>query len=356
MKIRVAFLLFFLAATPFAHAQTALAAQIFNLANEARTNPKAFLKAHRTELEKISTPYIAVLEKAQPMPKMAWDEGLVTMAKSKVENNNLNPDYKGKNTLCGMSSGSNSGSLSKNALSYVCDVFNNVHDEDNLFFGAYANKTLTGYSFVFGATCLTKKVEYAYDKKVDTSAVNFAKLNTAKNEKYMTEVEAKMIAEINFVRAYPKVYATIILHYLSEKSKSSFGLDKKEYDAGMELVAELNAMEPMPILTPKECVYNAAKKHGKDCEKRGFFAHEGSDGSQPWDRITAQCPDLGMGNENGVGSSNTGVREGVIALLIDQGISTRGHRHNMLNKNWKYVGCYRYVDKVYGFHWVQNFL
>jgi uncharacterized protein YkwD len=357
MKNRLAILLFLLLANQHAFSQSPnLATKIFNLINEARTNPAAFLKAHRDDIADIEPKYISILEKAKPIPKIGWDPGLVAMAKSKVESHVLNPSYTGKNTLCSFAHGSTSGDLEDDEpLEYVCSTYNNVHDEDNIFFGAYANKDTTSYAFIFGATCESKKITYTYDKKIDTSAVDYAKLNTGKNEKYLSSAEIKMIAEINLVRAYPKVYATIIAKYLSDKSKSSGGLDKNEYEAGMELIDDLNKLTPLSILQPKQCIFDAAKKHGIDCEKRGFFDHEGSDGSYPWDRILKQCPELDNGNENGCGNADAGVRAPLISLLIDEGISSRGHRYNIIDKTWKYIGCYRYTDKKYGYYWIQNF-
>ena len=68
--------------------------------------------------------------------------------------------------------------------------------------------------------------------------------------------------------------------------------------------------------------------------------------------LDAQGP---MANENLCGGSNT-AREAVIQLLIDQGIPGYGHRHNMLDPAWKYIGCY-FVGQITDMpdNWVQNF-
>lgn len=41
----------------------------------------------------------------------------------------------------------------------------------------------------------------------------------------------------------------------------------------------------------------------------------------------------------------------------DAGISTRGHRYNLLNEKWRYVGCYYYEsDNIPSkYQWIQNF-
>ena len=163
-----------------------------------------------------------------------------------------------------------------------------------------------------------------------------------------------MVQEINFVRKYPDVYAKIIATYLAKESKSYSGLNNDTYNAGIELIKELRKMPSLNILTPDKCIYEAAKKHGLDCKKRGYFAHEGSDKSNPWDRITQECPEYITGNENGSGGSGS-PREHVIGLLLDDGISSRGHRYNIIDRRWLYVACYRFDNPKYKYQWVQNF-
>lgn len=165
-------------------------------------------------------------------------------------------------------------------------------------------------------------------------------------------MDKEMIKELNFVRQYPSIYADIISKHLAEEAKLSGGLSKAKYGASVELISELKAMKPAQLLYPKQCVYEAAKRHGEDCKKRGFTAHTGSDGSSPFERIAEACNNL-KGNENITGGKKD-ARALIIQLLIDDGISSRGHRYNMLDPNWKYVGCYGY-DGGSIFHYVQNF-
>ena len=131
------------------------------------------------------------------------------------------------------------------------------------------------------------------------------------------------------------------------------------YEAGMELIDELNKQEARSILQYKECVYKAAVSHAKDCERRKIMAHEGSDGKQPWDRILKECSSLTEGNENLAGAAGENPRLPVINLLLDDGISSRGHRYNMLDAKWIYVGCTSYVMERTSYYtmlgWVQNF-
>lgn len=332
-----------------------IAKQVFALINEARTNPKTFLNKHKTNIEKFNPKYAKFLLTQKPTKAVFWDNGLEAMAKSSVEEHNLNPIYKGKTEMCGSSSGKGSGNHSTDPLYYVCDFYTNVHDADYKYFGIYFNKTNTSFSFQWGINCEREKVKFIFTEKIDTSSVNYEKLNTGKTATYLTPVEKQMLLEINFVRAYPKVYAKIISKYLADESNSAFGLNNDTYNAGIELIKELNESNPLSILQSSQCVYNAAKKHGLDSQKRGFFDHQGSDGSQPWDRILKECKEYKSGSENGAGNTSENPRAAVISLLLDDGISSRGHRRNLLDPKWKYGACFRYSDKTYGYQWVQNF-
>ena len=339
--------------------QDALAKEILKQVNAARTSPANFLKANREAISENEPKYILLLEKAKALPAITWETGLETMAKANVESNQLSPKYKGSLDLCGYAGGQSSGSLEADAISYICSFYTNVHDPDYRYLGLYFNKAHSKYAFYWGISCEKTLVPFSYDGMVDSSGVDFGRLNTGKNESYLTAVEKRMIFEINFVRAYPKVYAQIIARYLDDESKEDGGLANDTYEAGVELINELNAMKPAPILKPLRGVYDAAKAHGLDCKQRGFIAHEGSNGSDPWDRILKFCPQLETGNENLAGNAAENPRVPVIELLLDDGISSRGHRYNMLDPTWEFVGVYRYAEKPSQYYtmynWVQNF-
>ena len=325
------------------------ALDIFTLINEARMNPTTFLMKYKSKINEYEPKFISILEKSPPIEKLKWDTDLAKNCKESVYGN-LNPEYKGSNRMCGTSSGNGTGYFSKDALYFVCDSYIHIMNENDLYFGFYIDKQ--GYAYMWGKTCTEKKYNYVFNQRIDSSKVDFRKINTAVNEKMINDFDKEMIKEINFVRQYPKVYAQIVANYLAEESKSWWGLGKDDYDAGLELIDELNKMKPVQVLYHKSCLYEAAKKHGEDCKQRGFIDHTGSDRSIPSSRIAKFCTGLN-GGENLVGGPKN-VRVLVLQLLIDAGISSRGHRYNMLNANWKYVACYGYeVGNMYNY--IQNF-
>jgi len=323
--------------------------EIYNLINEARTSPKNFLTKYRTQINEYEPKFISLLNKSAPIEKIIWDEDLAKNSKQSVYGT-LKPEYTGVNKICGYSSGRGIGYFDKDAFYFLCDSYTHIMNEDDTYFGFFIDSK--GHAYNWGQSCKTKNYIFEFNASIDSSKVNFKKISTAMNEIGLNQMDKEMIKEINFVRQHPKVYASIVAHYLSNRSKSWLGLKKDEYEAGNELIEELKIMIPSQILYPKECVYQAAKKHGEDCKKRGFTDHTGSDGSSPFSRISSFCTDL-SGNENIVGGRKN-ARTLVIQLLIDSGISSRGHRHNMLNPKWKYVGCYGY-EGVDMYNYIQNF-
>jgi uncharacterized protein YkwD len=106
-----------------------------------------------------------------------------------------------------------------------------------------------------------------------------------------------------------------------------------------ELIAELKALPRLSYLETSACLHDAAKWHAEGQRPKGDIDHKGVDGSWPWDRVLRYCPSMKDGNENIVGGPSS-VRNSVIVLLLDEGIPNRGHRRNLLNKEWNYVACY----------------
>ncbi len=152
---------------------------------------------------------------------------------------------------------------------------------------------------------------------------------------YMTAEERSMTDEINLVRSNPAGYIPVIENYKQES-----GLTSAAVAACDELIAELRNMQPLNVLEPAECLYNAAKKHGADQQLTGVPSHKGSDGSWPWDRVKQACQGMKDGNEILVGGP-ADVRRDIVVLLVDADLSSRGQRRILLNKDWKYITSYK---------------
>ncbi len=188
-------------------------------------------------------------------------------------------------------------------------------------------------------------------------------LDTARGVNYMTNREKDMIKEINVIRSNPAGYIPTIEAYIqkTQAAKSNGTTSTGEEDeitVAKELIEELKQTAAIPTVQPHEGLYKTAKLHGEEGKAKGDLGHEGTNGSEPWDRVKKHAPDLGNRgcSENLVGGP-ADVQTSVIVLLVDSGIQGRGHRKNLLNSKWRYSTCYE-VGKVgdMPYYWIQMFV
>jgi uncharacterized protein YkwD len=164
---------------------------------------------------------------------------------------------------------------------------------------------------------------------------------------FMSLEEKAMIDEINLMRLNPKGYIPYVDAYVAEMKSMMFGGTRSLDQAANELKKELNSIPTLSRLQPHQKLYQVAKAHGMDNKQHNQLEHTGTDGRSSFDRVKdanlsiSVKPDGTVApNENLAGGENT-VRNTVIALLIDDGIATRGHRRALLEPTWKYVACYK---------------
>lgn len=162
---------------------------------------------------------------------------------------------------------------------------------------------------------------------------------------FLSTAELEMVNEINLLRSNPQGYIKHVNAYINEVLKDDkWGEDfkKEEMYTSKELIAELNKLGPLPILTTNESLYTISIEHGKDMQTTGNIDHKGSDGRMPLDRIR-DASEIQEGTENIVGGFSS-VRNSVITLLVDSGIQNRGHRKTLLDPKWTQVACYKVGD------------
>jgi uncharacterized protein YkwD len=135
--------------------------------------------------------------------------------------------------------------------------------------------------------------------------------------------ETEMMNEINYVRTNPEEYAQYVSDYLEY-----WDSDRSEIAAADELVKELRKMKPLDSLKFSQELYDAAVKHGKWMKSKAQFEHS----------------DYDYG-ENLVAGDST-VRFAMLNLLIDSGVSGRGHRKNILDPEYKHVAVREVPGRV----------
>lgn len=155
--------------------------------------------------------------------------------------------------------------------------------------------------------------------------------------------EQETIDEINLARANPSAYLKFL-----EKFKQYYRGKEIHYPDGNELVSNegvaaldeaiafVRTLKPLPPLELRAGMVLAAKDQVNDLVT-GRSGHIGSDGSSVGDRLSRYGTWAESVGEDIVYQSRS-AREDVISLIIDDGVSTRGHRKNIFKPTFHVIG------------------
>lgn len=170
------------------------------------------------------------------------------------------------------------------------------------------------------------------------TAEELARANTAKNAKYLSAEEKKIIFYMNLARMDGKrFFDTYFQQYIDEhnrkmKQYSNYNdvrVSRNDpYYRGLE--QDLRDVKNLGLLYPDETLTYVAQQHGKDMNKRNLAGHNSSDGRTMVDRIQKYYPNHGMAENLAFGFSSA--LANVSLLLLDKGVADLGHRKNILNK------------------------
>jgi uncharacterized protein YkwD len=151
-----------------------------------------------------------------------------------------------------------------------------------------------------------------------------------------------IIHEINLARQNPSLYA----RFLQETSYSgNFRVlsdgDRIRMHEGVRAVEEairfLRGAQPRPPLAFSTGLCRAAADHCRE-QADGAMGHNGRDGSDPASRINRYGKWQGAWAEN-IAYGKRSARDIVLALIIDDGVRSRGHRKNIFNSNYSVAGA-----------------
>lgn len=170
----------------------------------------------------------------------------------------------------------------------------------------------------------------------------------AKKEKLTTlmdSTERGLLFYTNLVRINPRLFcATYLQKYIDVNN-----LDRKNYYVS-SLIKELNKLKPIKALDFDKSLYDMAKVHAISMGVKGKIGHDEFD-----KRIKKFLNNkFAMIGENcEYGSSDP--LEILMCLLIDEGVASLGHRKNLLNPEFNYVGISFKPHKTYGVNCVMDF-
>ena len=160
-----------------------------------------------------------------------------------------------------------------------------------------------------------------------------------------TAFERAVVQEMSDLRVRPKAYANH-LRELRGWFKGTLwnrpGRVPLRTEEGVlaldEAIAFLDTVQPVGPLRFNEGLARAARLHAQDIGPRGGLEHVGSDGSRLSQRLNRQGTWQGSCAEN-IGTLEEDPRQLVIQLLVDDGVPSRGHRHNLFNPDLHQAGA-----------------
>ena len=168
--------------------------------------------------------------------------------------------------------------------------------------------------------------------------------NTAKNSSYLAQNEIESIQYLNLARVFPKEFSNFYLDYLMTMDPNGFRLFKRHDKYYYGLYKDLQELENGALNALEPCIelHQYAECWAKESGRRGVTGHK-----------RAECSKSNFG-ECCSYMSNQIAMEHILLLLIDEDISSLGHRKLMLS-NIKSVGASFQPHKEYGYVLVMDF-
>ncbi len=187
-------------------------------------------------------------------------------------------------------------------------------------------------------------------------------LDTAKGSPFLNDLEESIVFELNLVRTNPAKYAEFYIEPLLGLFEGKLFkypeqlpiITKEGKKAVQECIRALKLAKPAGVLYPNESLSKAADDLVNFQTRNGKVGHIGKNRSTPVDRIERYGEWEHRVAEN-ISYGSHSARQIVIALLVDDGVPSRGHRKNILNNDFKLVGLGTGQHPKYGTMCVMDF-
>lgn len=170
---------------------------------------------------------------------------------------------------------------------------------------------------------------------------------------YLSDLERGVVEELNLARMQPDTYAEFLTEYsrlyvgreLREEGETTI-LTKEGRSAVNEAIRFLRKQRSMSFLIASQGMSRAAEDMVRMQGTTSQIGHRGTDGSSFSDRISRYGIWSGSCSEN-IDYGFNSARRIVMALIIDDGVSNRGHRTSIFNPGFKRVGVACGYHKIY---------
>jgi uncharacterized protein YkwD len=156
--------------------------------------------------------------------------------------------------------------------------------------------------------------------------------------------QREVVAEVNLARTNPRAYAAIVEQHfarLGDDRLNRIGDRSIRMNEGRpavdEAIAFLRSAEPMGPLRLNSCLSQSAQDYVAESGASGRVGHVSPDGRGPSERAAERVGHRVYCGEN-ISYGRDSPREHVIALLVDDGVESRGHRKNIFDPTYKSIG------------------
>lgn len=150
-----------------------------------------------------------------------------------------------------------------------------------------------------------------------------------------SDLEQYALEQLNKARLNPAQAAVDVTTNLSPYSVKTFQYYKVDVAQTRDEIAATTAAAP---LAWNEDLARAAEVHADDQAENGFQSHVGSDGTTLEDRLDRAGYTSRDAYSENVYAYADSVDQAMQAFLVDFGVSSKGHRKNLFNPDYKEVG------------------
>lgn len=171
----------------------------------------------------------------------------------------------------------------------------------------------------------------------------YAACNTAQQVKYLSATEKEVIYVLNLVRQYPQLFNKTVVAKWPARVGEEYLATNLYYTS---LVTLLEKMPAAGLLTADSLAWISAKCHAISSGENGYTGHDRQ--NETCTRLKhywAECCQYGYNN----------ALEIVMNLLIDENVSSLGHRITCLSNNYKAVGISLKPHSGYRYNTVLDF-
>lgn len=157
-------------------------------------------------------------------------------------------------------------------------------------------------------------------------------------------LEGQLLEQVNRLRSRPQEFVRPLEEWKRSFEGKTLRLSGRlplRTQEGVKAVDEairfLRRAKPLPALELSPGLSRAARDHVADSGPRGIIGHQGSDGSNPPQRISRYGRWSGKAAENVAYGPDTAL-EILLVWIVDDGVPDRGHRKNLFQPEFQRAG------------------